>query len=386
LSQRKASPPVGAVDSMNKSTSLYLDFVRALAALIVFFAHAGLPIFAQGEAWLHPIGHEMVVIFFVLSGFVIAYAVSKSRDSWRAFSADRLSRLYSVILPALLLTVALDSIGRNFDAALYATEVRSDHYAFRMFLAAGFLNQSWQFAIKAGSNSPLWSLAYEFWYYFLFGGLVFARRWWKAVPVVVFFAATGYKIALLLPVWLMGVGAFYICRRQSVSARVGAGISFISLIWIILILAGRLSLPGLPNGWAPDPPLFFSRNFIGDFMLSLLVTANFVGTDAMLRNLRPAQPGSWWAETIRFAAGRSFSLYVFHFPVLVFCKAIIPFDPHSGWQVAGVLLLALIGVVALSEVTEQRREPWRRLFRTLFGLPADRAARVPAGAATVNAA
>jgi peptidoglycan/LPS O-acetylase OafA/YrhL len=122
---------------MNRSTSLYLDLVRAVAALLVFLAHGGLPMFSENQGCLRPFGHEMVVIFFVLSGFVIAYAVSKSQDSWRAFGADRLSRLYSVILPALLLTAALDFFTRHFDPHIYASEVRSDHYAFRMLLAGG---------------------------------------------------------------------------------------------------------------------------------------------------------------------------------------------------------------------------------------------------------
>ncbi len=371
---------------MNKSTSLYMDGVRALAALIVFLSHARFPFFSDGQTWLPPFGHEMVVIFFVLSGFVIAYAITKSADSWRAFGADRLSRLYSVVIPALVVTAVLDFAGRHFDPALYASEVRSDHYGIRMLVAAGFLSQSWQFAIKAGSNSPFWSLAYEFWYYFLFGGFVFARGWWKVVPIVIFFAATGYKIPLLLPVWLSGVAAFHLCRQRIVSPKLGAIAALTSLVLVVLVLAGQLSLPGHRTDWNPEAPLFFSTNFVSDFLLALLVAANFIGTDAMLRGCRPGESNPGWARAIRFAAGRSFSLYVFHFPVLLFCKAIIPFDPTNTWQIAGVLLFALAVILILSEGTEQRREPWRRLFRILFGLPADREVRIPAGGAPVNAA
>ena len=70
----------------------------------------------------------------------------------------------------------------------------------------------------------------------------------------------------------------------------------------------------------------------------------------------------------------------------MFCKAIIPFDPRSSLQVAGVLFLALALILALGEITEQRREPWRRLFRKVFGLPLYRAAQVPTSGAAMKVA
>jgi peptidoglycan/LPS O-acetylase OafA/YrhL len=371
---------------MNKSTSLYLDLVRALAALIVFLSHARFPFFSQGQDWLPNFGHEMVVIFFVLSGFVFAYAAGRKGDTWRMFASDRLSRLYSVVIPALLLTALLDHVGQHFSPGTYASEVRSDHYGVRMLLAAVYLNQSWAFAIKAGSNSPLWSLAYEFWYYFLFGGCFFARRWWKVAFIAVFFLMTGYKIPLLLPAWLVGVGCYYVCRQRIVTAVVGIPMAAISLVWVLLVLSGTVHLPGNHDGWNPDAPLFFSGKFVPDILLSVLVAANFIGMDAVLRS-RPAATGTGWAShAIRYAAGRSFSLYVFHFPVLVFCKAVIPFDSTKSLQVVGVLGLALVGILAISEMTEQRREPWRRLFRLLLGLSANRETRPSGETTTAQAA
>jgi peptidoglycan/LPS O-acetylase OafA/YrhL len=371
---------------MNKSTSLYLDLVRALAALMVFLSHARFPFFSQGQNWLPNFGHEMVVIFFVLSGFVIAYAASKKDHTWQEFASDRLSRLYSVVIPALLLTAVLDFVGQHFSPGTYASEVRSDHYGVRMVLAGLYLNQSWAFAIKAGSNSPLWSLAYEFWYYFLFGGCIYARRGWKLAFIAIFIAMTGYKIPLLLPAWLVGVGCYYICQQRRIPAAAAAPVAIISLVWVLLVLSGVSHLPGHIENWNPEAPLFFSGKFVSDILLSLLVGANFVAVDAMLRRRPTPNPKGWGSQVIRYFAGRSFALYVFHFPVLVFCKAIIPFDGSKPLHVASVLLLALAGILALSEITEQKREPWRRLFRILLGLSADRPPKASANATAAHAA
>ncbi|MFM8331498.1 MAG: acyltransferase family protein [Candidatus Methylumidiphilus sp.] len=58
---------------MSPALSAYLDAVRLTAALMVFAHHASYPRF--GGEWIAALagyGHESVVVFFMLSGFVIA--------------------------------------------------------------------------------------------------------------------------------------------------------------------------------------------------------------------------------------------------------------------------------------------------------------------------
>ena len=107
---------------MNKSVSLYLDLVRFLAAVIVVIVHAnherftgGLPILWR----LSGLGNDAVMVFFVLSGFVIAYVSDQKERSLEDYMVSRLARLYSVVVPALLLTVLLDWLGARIDPTLY---------------------------------------------------------------------------------------------------------------------------------------------------------------------------------------------------------------------------------------------------------------------------
>lgn len=64
---------------LNRGTSWYLDLLRGVAAIVVLLGHAGQGFFSQGFPWMPKVAHEMVVIFFVLSGFVMSYVVSRGR-------------------------------------------------------------------------------------------------------------------------------------------------------------------------------------------------------------------------------------------------------------------------------------------------------------------
>ena len=94
---------------MKKDLSAFLDLMRTLAAFSVFMSHLSKPQF-DGESlsiffqW----GHTAVIVFFVLSGFVISWAAERD-GSAREYIINRASRIYSVALPALALTWMIDN-------------------------------------------------------------------------------------------------------------------------------------------------------------------------------------------------------------------------------------------------------------------------------------
>ena len=53
-------------------------------------------------------GHSAVVIFFVLSGYVITYVASERETTLRDYALSRCARIYAVAVPTLLLTIVLD--------------------------------------------------------------------------------------------------------------------------------------------------------------------------------------------------------------------------------------------------------------------------------------
>src|SRR5262249_3387507 len=104
-----------------------LNLLRGAAAIAVAFGHwrnlfycdygqvAAPGVATKGFYFLSGLGHESVIIFFVLSGFVIANSIRKSfelsRWSWGEYLLARLSRLWVVLIPALLLGGCLDLLG-----------------------------------------------------------------------------------------------------------------------------------------------------------------------------------------------------------------------------------------------------------------------------------
>ncbi|MGH6867944.1 MAG: acyltransferase family protein, partial [Methylocella sp.] len=119
----------------------FLDFLRATAALLVLFAHtrffyflnidfADQPnVFLRLFYFITALGHEAVVVFFVLSGFLIGGSLSDSMlrgdfDLPRYLIA-RFVRIFIVYFPALVITQGVFFFGSLLfsgpgDAPLFA--------------------------------------------------------------------------------------------------------------------------------------------------------------------------------------------------------------------------------------------------------------------------
>ena len=106
---------------------IWLDLVRGLAAVAVCASHLrnGLIVdYGQYSALQEPniaqkvfyfstgLGHQAVIIFFVLSGFFVGSSIIKNvkRFNFTKYMITRLSRLWIVLIPALILTAIVDSI------------------------------------------------------------------------------------------------------------------------------------------------------------------------------------------------------------------------------------------------------------------------------------
>ena len=131
-----------------------------------------------------------MLIFFVLSGYWIAKTVvhrsEKKGFGWTDYGIDRLSRLWIVLIPALILGGILDCVGRyGTEAPIYlgrqGTNALTFDVADRLTLgdfAGNVMFVQTLVSNPFGSNGPLWSLANAFWYYVWFPAIyeLFVRR------------------------------------------------------------------------------------------------------------------------------------------------------------------------------------------------------------------
>lgn len=81
--------------ALGQPFSLYLDLARFLAAVMVVLAHFEYVGVIHPGAWglLPAVGREAMILFFVLSGYVIAATTAQRRPSAHDYAAARLSRL-----------------------------------------------------------------------------------------------------------------------------------------------------------------------------------------------------------------------------------------------------------------------------------------------------
>jgi len=186
---------------------------------------------------MQPYGHTAVIVFFVLSGFVIAWATETRERTVEEYTLSRMARLYSVVLPAVITTAVLDHVAMAIDPSLYAPEsiTRMDQRPLYVFfgyvLSLVFLGQNWTLEMFPGSNIAFWSLDYEAWYYILFGLAMFLEGRRRIVALVGAALLAGPRILLLLPLWLMGWSAWrwraLLPKQLGVLVALGAVTAFI---------------------------------------------------------------------------------------------------------------------------------------------------------------
>lgn len=211
-----------------------LDSFRGIAALIVVFHHIfvfNLPIFEEycpewlfkTAAFVSDLNRLAVMFFFVLSGFVIYLASAKLDFFVKTDLNYYLYRRFRRILPLYWITLffswLMGAWGQALDDPAFSPLNLLGNLLF--FQTSSKVPPYW--AQPYGLNGPLWSLAYEMFYYLFFPGLLWLTRviWNKSTDadkllVVSFLLACLAILAkklifiphlsfmALLPLWMAG--------------------------------------------------------------------------------------------------------------------------------------------------------------------------------------
>jgi peptidoglycan/LPS O-acetylase OafA/YrhL len=344
---------------MTNGLSLYLDALRFGAAFTVFLSHFGRV--SGGMFWqTQPYGRTAVLVFFVLSGFVIAWVTETRERTPEEYALSRVARLYSVIVPAFILTAVLDHIAMAIDPSLYGPEplpamLRGSLNVFLGYvLSVVFLGQTWTLDMPPGSDLPFGSLDYEAWYYILFGLATFLQGRRRMVAIAAAALLVGPKILLFLPLWLMGVFAWR--WRAALPRQLGALLVFGALAAFI----GLESLGGEQLFQHPQAALLPWDFSAYDYIVSAIVAFFIVG----LANAPLPMPGARVERLIRVLAGTTFGLYLLHFPLLLFFGTVVPGPANRPMHQMLVFGLTLGVALAVSHVIEQQKGGLKRALRS----------------------
>lgn len=173
---------------MFKYRAINIDLLRFLAALFVVLGHARTMIFEDfdstdklnlleiGFYWVTSLGHASVIFFFVLSGYLIGGGILKSvlesRFDISKVLINRMTRIWIVLLPALIFVYFLNRVSCQYLADSPFCQGELPHYLSRgpvdllddsvLFRKTIFFLVSKDIGIGYfGGNHLLWTLNYE---------------------------------------------------------------------------------------------------------------------------------------------------------------------------------------------------------------------------------
>lgn len=240
---------------------VFLDGLRGIAALwvVLFHAAAGHHIVHLEAAlpdWLHAKlseGHFGVPMFFVLSGFVIAYAVHGQRIDAAYFGRFMLRRSIRLGLPywaSIAVAIAfleLKGFSTHTPAAVPTPGELAAHAVYLQDVLG--VHQI---------NAVYWSLCYEMQFYLLFCALVaLAQRWSFPVFAVAAAVALAWPLSglhvpgLCLPYWhgfLLGVFTFWALQGALRPGYLALYAAALLAMW--LWSGDRFTLVCVVTGWA----------------------------------------------------------------------------------------------------------------------------------------
>jgi Predicted acyltransferases len=370
--------PIDRLTPLSAGESLWLDLVRGLAAQAVLIGHAlaFLEIYPAPRD-VHPllVQNGGVVVFFVLSGFLISYTVFKKRRraeyTLATYIWDRFCRIGTAYLPALVFIAVLDGVYmKTFGVARYQfanafdlttllgnVVMLQDHPIWNLYrdrLAGAPTSTITSF----GSGRPLWTVAIEWWLYMFYGIAVFwaagAGGALRRLPLlcallVVPLYNIGGRGNGLTMVWYFGVCILLLRDTKLGSLRPEVALAVVGTVVLAIVQRSRVV-----------------EREMYDPVLGSLFAAVILFALIALRSVRRL-PAGLPARGIRFMADYSFSLYLVHYSVLLFFE-----DPRlriGPWMLFAVAVTTCnLVAILFASATEFHHRKLRVLLHRRLGI------------------
>ncbi|GAL83778.1 hypothetical protein Hsw_0827 [Sporocytophaga myxococcoides] len=314
-----------------------LHILRGLTALYVLIYHAKFILWCGGNEYIkaYPMhnwgigdylvfasdifssaGFEMVLVFFVLSGFFIAKSFNKKRWSLRDFYLKRIARIYPPYLFSLLFSVIVILLIGQINADLYSLDIPFERNQ-RLKVAYENLNfKSIAYSLffistkeYIGMNIVYWSLLIEVVFYII-------------IPFVIVRPVIYFILSLICAIFMRYTPLAYFTFLSEYSIYFALGVlifkykdisvvtiieksKYIFLILIITLIFSVVILSALK--------LKYYSSF----------TAALLSLFSIFFLLKVQLHEGWVLKRLKFLGEISYSLYLFHFPVLLLIYALL---------------------------------------------------------------
>ena len=329
--------PVKTTAPINTSI---LNGIRGLAALYVLIGHARWLLWeGYREGYLlHPQsynqaskilvsllaffgkGHVAVILFFVLSGFVIHYSIikrEKNKLDILDYFKRRFLRIYPPLLFCMLLTLVLDLTGKY----IYGYSIYFQSTPVPLINENIISNLNWITAIGNllmvqgiythvwGTNGPLWSLMYEWWFYMLYPCIFYLYKKNRYLSYAV--------------VWLL----FIIASNGLFDNKLASAVFNYLLCWSLGALLADVLLERISLHWFIVPLVICLIELCikGDSPVIIDTLTGFVFTALLFALLKFKVLFSLHRvfDWFNLLGDYSYTLYVIHLPILVMINGIV---------------------------------------------------------------
>jgi peptidoglycan/LPS O-acetylase OafA/YrhL len=366
-----------------------LTGLRIFAALAVVAYHFASPFIAKGPAVLaNPVHHglEGVTLFFVLSGFILAYIyLERGSIDKRSFWVARFARIYPAFVVAYLVAAPFYLVYR---LAAFSPRVAVFGFGFASLIHLGLL-QAWTTRTDALINPPAWSLSAEAFFYatFPFIALPIARLRGKRLMAL---GVVCLAITLTAPVFLLltqahpywggdGPGKLPIYRLGDFVFGVVLGLMFLrrqtgGVVERFAVPVGGLLTIGLLLLPVSRFQGLLEPVFVAAFGVLILGLATQRGALASVLS---------WSPLVLLGEA-SYAVYLLQMPLANAFQAVLRqrwnvtarYDPsfyHSGRTMAVFVLLLILCSLASMRFIEM---PSRKWIRARLGAPRPPSARI----------
>jgi peptidoglycan/LPS O-acetylase OafA/YrhL len=339
---------------LSGDTVFILDLIRVIACEMVAFshilslysAHNHLANDASNPIWVIDtfLGYTGVTMFFFMSGIVISNSLIKKNAggnySFLKYFIDRFSRIYSGLIPCIIIILAggwlLFYINPEYYNTMQIWQGRTDILTIianllmiQHFPVLNFPTISY--------GDPLWSLNIEWWLYLLFGWLVFKYHDLVGMKLksIIIFAIFGFWPILeflvgpenLVFVWALGV--FITILLVSYGEKFRDNIKYVSLaIGTLLLIRSAY--------------LFWKSTSFYDLTFELLL-GTFILTLVIYFNGRTIIHYDRMKSLIGLIARFSFTLYLVH---LIIQNIVYAIDLTYGLNLSMIILAPIMMIVA----------------------------------------
>lgn len=316
-----------------------IDGLRAIAVLAVLFFHTEVPGFTGGFVG--------VDVFFVISGYLITSIILKEikaeKFSIARFYERRIRRIFPALFPVIAFVLAAGAY--LFDANAFKDLGKSIAATTLFSSNILFWRESGYFAAPSLQKPLLhtWSLAVEEQFYIFFPlALVFIHRYLKGQYLLWIMAA--FIISLAASIY--GVAhypatTFYLLPTRAWELMVGSMLALgalpdLSKVWQrnVLTLSG-LALILFSIFFYTEATLFPGASALIPVIGSgFIIYSGMEGGEHLAQRLLTARP-------LVFVGLISYSLYLWHWPLVAFAKYLM-FRPFNGLDSAAIILASLL--------------------------------------------